>query len=256
MAAKMRKNGQMAIWVIVSLIIVASIGILLLAGNKKKIDTFVQETYDVEPYIERCARQSVRTTLAQTIPYGGFLKPKSYRQYNSMNIAYICENIGNFEPCISQHPVLLEEIRQELRQTIEPLIDGCFLDMKDVLEERGMEISLGSLNFDVAFGPRQIHLDIERPVTLKDRVTTRTFDRFDVTVVHPAYDLANVAVEISSQEAKYCYFEYVGYMILHPEFDIQKTALSDSTKIYTIKDIRTEEVMRIATRSCAIPPGV
>ncbi|HLC52957.1 MAG TPA: hypothetical protein VJK03_00280, partial [Candidatus Nanoarchaeia archaeon] len=65
-----------------------------------------------------------------------------------------------------------------------------------------------------------------------------------------------VAIEISSQEAKYCYFEYVGYMILHPEFDIQKTALSDSTKIYTIKDIRTEEVMRIATRSCAIPPGV
>ena len=256
MAAKIRKRGQMAIWVIVALIIVISIGILLLAGNKKKIDTFVQETYDVEPYIERCARQAVRETLTQMIPYGGFLKPKSYKQYNGMNITYLCENIGNFEPCISQHPVLLEEIRQELRQAIEPLIDECFLDMKDVLEERAITVSLGTLDFDVALGAQQINLNIERSVIIKDRETTRTFDRFDVSVVHPTYDLANVAIEISSQEAKYCYFEYVGYMILHPEFDIQKTALSDSTKIYTIKDIRTEEVMRIATRSCAIPPGV
>src|SRR3989344_3966711 len=114
MAAKIRKRGQMAIWVIVALIIVISIGILLLAGNKKKIDTFVQETYDVEPYIERCARQ----------------------------------------------PVLLEEIRQELRQAIEPLIDECFLDMKDVLEERAITVSLGTLDFDVALGAQQINLNI------------------------------------------------------------------------------------------------
>ena len=63
-------------------------------------------------------------------------------------------------------------------------------------------------------------------------------------------------MEISNQEAKYCYFEYVGYMLLYPKMDIEKFAMSDSTKIYTLKDKKSDKEMNIAIRSCAIPPGI
>lgn len=250
------KKGQVAIWVIVALVIVAGIGILLVAGGKKKIDTFVQETYDVEPYIERCARQAVRQALAEMLPQGGFAQPENYKQYLGMNVTYLCENIGHFEPCINQHPMLLEEIRGELQRTVEPEIDACFLDLQEIVAERNTEMNLGPLRTDVVLGPGQVRIDIERSVTLEDRGTKRQFEQFDVTIVHPAYDLLQVANEIASQEAKYCYFEYVGYMVLYPRFDIQKVALADSTKIYTISDVKSQEVMRIAIRSCAIPPGI
>lgn len=250
------KRGQIAIWVIVALVIVGSIGILLLAGEKKKIDTFVQETYDVEPYIERCARQAVRETLTEMIPQGGFVTPNNYKQYLGTNVTYHCENIGNFETCINQHPALITEMRAELERVLSPRIDGCFLDLQDALEKRNSEAKFGPLHLAVVLGPGQVHLDIGRATTLENKGTTRHFERFDVTVMHPAYDLATVAIEISSQEAKYCYFEYVGYMALYPQFDIRKTTLSDSTKIYSIKDVKSEEVMRIAIRSCAIPPGI
>ena len=69
------------------------------------------------------------------------------------------------------------------------------------------------------------------------------------------YDLASVANEIASQEAKFCYFEYVGFNILYNDFDIRKDTLSDSTKIYTIKHKKTAAEMNIAVRGCAIPAG-
>lgn len=250
------KRGQVAIWVIVALVIVAGIGILLIAGGKKKIDALVQETYDVEPYIERCARQATREALAEMLPRGGFAQPKNYKQYGGANITYLCENIGHFEPCVNQHPMLLEEIRSELRQTVEPEIDSCFLELHDILAERGVTMNLGSLRTDVVLGPGHVRLAVERRVTLEDRGTKREFERFDATLVHPAYDLIQVANEIASQEAKYCYFEYVGYMALYPRFDIQKTSLPDSTKIYTITETKSGEVVRIAIRGCAIPPGI
>jgi hypothetical protein len=250
------RKGQVAIWVIVALVIVVSVGILLIAGGKKNLDSFVQETYDVEPYIERCARQAVRGALTEILPQGGFAQPKNYRYYQGKNVTYLCENIGHFEPCINQHPMLLEEIKSELQKTVESEIDSCFLELQDVLTERNTATSLGPLHTDISLGPGQARLDIERQVTLEDRGTKRVFERFDVVVAHPAYDLIQIANEIASQEAKYCYFEYVGYMVLYPQFDIQKVSLSDSTKIYTITDTKSEEAMRIAIRSCAIPPGI
>ncbi len=256
MDAQVNKRGQMMIWVIVAIVIIVSIGVLLLAGDKKKIDTFVQETYDLEPFIERCARQGVRETLQVMLPQGGFVEPRNYKEHRGKNVTYLCENVGNFEPCINQHPMLLEEIRGELKRELAARIDSCFLDMESAFEKRNMDIVLGAQTVEVSLGPGQVRVDITRPVTLRDRGTERTYGSFEATIAHPAYDLARVAMEIASQEASYCYFEYVGYMMLYPQFDIQKTTLSDATKIYTIKETSSEEVMHLAVRSCAIPPGL
>ncbi len=255
-ARVINRRGQIAIWVIVALVIAVSIGILLLAGGKKKIEVFIQETYHADVFIERCARDATREALATMLPQGGFLEPKSYKQYRGKNVTYLCETVGYFEPCISQHPMLLEEIRAELSRALSSRLDECFLDLRETLEERGSEVTLGPLSLALALGPGQVKLDIRRPMNVDERGTTRTFENFDVTIAHPVYDLSQVAIEIASQEAKYCYFEYVGYMILYPRFDIKKTALSDSTKIYTITDIPSQETIQVAIRSCAIPPGV
>jgi len=97
---------------------------------------------------------------------------------------------------------------------------------------------------------------IGRKITLAKNEQSQTFNEYNIEVMNPLYDLSKVAIEIASQEAKYCYFEYVGYMILYPRFSIEKFAFSDSTKIYTIKDKYTNKEMNIAIRGCAIPPGI
>ena len=40
------------------------------------------------------------------------------------------------------------------------------------------------------------------------------------------------------------------------EVDIRKWVMSDSTKIYSIKDIASRQIMNLAIRGCAIPGGM
>ena len=85
---------------------------------------------------------------------------------------------------------------------------------------------------------------------------TMKYNEFNADIKSPLYNLAKIAIEIASQQAKFCYFEYVGYMILYPRYSIDVFAMSDSTKIYSIEDRESGKKLNIAIRSCAIPPGI
>ena len=77
-------------------------------------------------------------------------------------------------------------------------------------------------------------------------------------MISPLFDLANIAREIVNQEAKYCNFEYLGFMLFYPRFNIDKKAVGSAettSKIYIIEDRATNKRLFIAIRSCAIPPG-
>src|SRR3989344_2411749 len=207
------KAGQVSLWVIIAIAIVAIVGLLALLRQKPLPE--IDNIESPERTIESCARDAIYETVKLMAPQGGFVSPRNYKKYDNINVAYLCENIGYFETCINQHPSLLAEIKEEIYNN-----------------------------------------SINKKMTLSSKEGTKNIEDFNFEIRHPLYELALVANEIASQEAKYCYFEYVGYMILYPEFDIKKTALSDSTKIYTILHKDSNSEMNIAIRSCAIPPGI
>ena len=66
------------------------------------------------------------------------------------------------------------------------------------------------------------------------------------------YELVRIAVDIVRNEARFCYFEYLGYMNLYPRYNIHLKVFSDSTEVYSIKDEYTQEEMNIAIRGCAL----
>ena len=70
------------------------------------------------------------------------------------------------------------------------------------------------------------------------------------------YDLAKLVQEITSQEAKYCSFEYLGFMQFHPEYNIKKFITSDSIIIYRVKAKETNEQFKFAVRGCVRPAGI
>ena len=45
-------------------------------------------------------------------------------------------------------------------------------------------------------------------------------------------------------------------MLLNQRFIIEKDSISDSIEIYKIKDKKTDKIMNVAIRGCAIPPGI
>lgn len=254
MGRKNNKKGQVTIWVIVAIVIVGMI--ILFFALRRLPQLPAKEVFEPQQYIEKCAKDSVNEAVGQMLPQGGFLEPKSFKLYNRTKITYLCENAGYFRPCIQQHPMFINEMGKEILGYIEPRMENCFESMKKDVEDRKGSVEMEKMNLSVSMAPGRIFVDVERKTRVTEGGSTKAYNSFNAEVLSPLYNLANVAIEIANNEAKYCYFEYVGYMILHPGLDIRKFMLSDSTKLYFIKDKQTGETMNIAIRGCAIPAGM
>ena len=248
------KKGQIAIFVIIAIVIVAILVIFFMINRKPILPN--QEEFNLQSSIEKCTRDSSEEALDIMIPQGGFIEPENYKTYKNIKTTYLCQNTGYFKPCISQHPMLINEEINEVENYITPLIEQCFLTVKTELEKRNYAVTLEPMKLNVSFGTNKVLVSINRKISLTKNEQTSRFDEFNIAITNPIYDLSKVAIEIASQEAKFCYFEYVGYMILYPKFSIEKFAFSDATKIYSIRDKNSNKEMNIATRSCAIPPGI
>lgn len=250
------KKGQMTIFVIIAIVIVAILIILFVFRKNVEKPIDFNEGSNSVPFVEGCARDSAKEALDLMLPQGGFVNPKNYISYNHINITYLCENVGYFEPCVNQHPVFLNEIRDEIYDYSYNDIDECFLSFKDEMESKNKQVEIGEMNLSYELAPNRVKIKIDRNMKITDGDKISNLNNFEVEIMHPVYELANVANEIASQEAKYCYFEYVGYMLTYPQFTIAENTLSDSTKIYSIKDNKSGKELNIATRGCAIPAGI
>ncbi len=250
------RKAQAAIWIILAIVLVGSMILFFTIERNSVVTTGQDRGLNPESFIDRCVRENTNRVIDLILPKGGFLEDTNTKLFNNINVSYICYNRGNYGVCINQHPLLLNEIRQEIVKGISPEIESCFRDLRLEAENRNWNVELGDMKIEVNLAPKKVFTEITRKAILTKGDTVQIFEKFESEFNSPIYDLGNVAIEIASQEAKYCYFEYVGYQILHPEFDIRKTAMSDSTKIYTIRDKYSNKEMNIAIRSCAIPAGI
>jgi hypothetical protein len=210
---------------------------------------------DPQGFIDNCIRGELRDAIDVMLPRGGFISPKDHVIYNDFQVVYLCKNINYYEPCITQHPIYITEIEQELETNIKDKIEQCFVLFESELEKRNYEYGGGEVEIGVTLRPGAVETTIYRDFSFSKQGVTRTFKEFVVAINSPLYDLAHVANEIASQEAKFCYFEYVGFNLLYPDISIRKDALGDSTKVYTLTHKKTGAEMNIAIRGCVIPAG-
>jgi hypothetical protein len=248
------KKAQMTIWAIVALLLMAGIVIVYLLA--RPVIPNAPENSDPKPLITSCIKDAVSEAQNLMLPQGGFTYPDNYRIYNGSKVSYLCKYNGYFHPCIQQHPMYLDELGGEFKRYISPKIENCFSELKTRYESEKYTVQIKEMNLSVHLGPGKIYVDLIRPITFEKRGAAFSLADFSLSVNSPLYDLASVATEISTQEAKYCYFEYVGYMILYPQFDIRKITMSEGTRIYTIKDTSTKKELNIAIRGCVIVPGI
>jgi hypothetical protein len=251
------KKGQMTVWVIVALAIVVVIILFFLLRGRVVPEPGGRPSEDPKAFIGECVRNSVNEVVDIMLPQGGFVSPNHVKMYKGKNVSYICYNRGNYHSCVNEHPLLLNEMTDEIDNYVTPRVDQCFDVYKFEMSKRGIVVDLEKeMDLEVKLGRNRIYVDIDRKVVVRDGDEVREIGKFDISIVSPLYDLGRVAMEIASQEVKYCYFEYVGYMILYPKYDIGVFPLSDNTKIYSIEDKKSEKELNIAIRSCAIPPGI
>lgn len=252
------KIGQVAIWIILGIVLVASIILFFVIVNN---ESFVgpsdsDSALDVESFMKTCSEDSVQEAVNIMLPQGGLISPKIFATFDGVNIEYTCLNNGQFSPCIHQHPLLVNEMKNEIDAYATPKIESCFIEMMEEFERRNSQVQMSN-NFDVKVGMKTdaVVLEIERQITVEKQGEKRNIEKIEFEITNPVYNLALIAMEIADQEANYCYFEYLGYSNLYPRYQIEKFTMSDSTGIYKIRDNESGKEMSIAIKSCVIRAG-
>ena len=251
---KMNKQGQVAIWIIIALVIVA-LTALIFVIKPSFLSSSQSELYP-QTLISSCISEAVNSATDIMLPQGGFIAPLNYKLHDNIKVSYLCQNIGQFRPCINQHPLLISEMEGEIANYITPKIDECFTSMKDTFQKQKYSVSMGDMTLNVSLMKGYAVVDINRSVVLTKNGQSQNYDSFQTKTTNPSYEMARVAEEIADQEAKYCYFEYVGYSILYPQFTVRAERMSDDTKIYSIEDKYSTKEMNLAIRGCSLPAGI
>jgi hypothetical protein len=254
MAEKMKKKAQIAIWVVIAMVLVASI-LLYFFVNKSNITT-TQTMFNPQQAIEKCTEDAVNEATDIMLPQGGFLEPNYYKLHNGTKIVYLCHTPEYFKTCINLHPMLLAEIKEQIRDYIKPKVEQCFDFMKDEAGKRNIVVGLGEMKLNVSLALGRIFVNVTRETKITEKETTRILEDYGFEILNPIYKLANIANDIANGESSGCNFNYLTYMFVKQDVDIRKNTLSDYTRLYKITDKDSGKEMNIAIRSCAIPVGL
>lgn len=247
-------RGQVIVWVFVALGITATFVLLLsIKTNPQRQEITVD---DPVTYMQTCVRDAIVDELDSRLPRGGIVDKGISLEYNNLSRTYYCYTRSLFQPCLMHHPLPLETLTTQLISATRPLVESCFASLQEQLEASGKETIMRSLTYSLLFAPHSLEITLERPFTIIDRGTTREYQTFSFTMKTPVYELIDLAREIASQEAQFCYFEYAGYMILYPAISIEKKTIQDGIKLYTLKDVSSKQELTFATRGCVLPAGL
>ncbi len=254
-----KKKGQIAIFVIIGFLFVVILVVLFLI--RPRLEHKDEPSYmDPQNYMDDCMQEAAKEAISLISKQGGYINPPNYLPYKGNNLSYTCYNINFYQPCVMQTPQLIKHVSNQIKIYSEPKINNCFSALKQGLEKRGYDVSIDDKSYlEVEFGPRRVFLDIDRGFVMRKSGEVKSFDSFNSIIIDPIYDFAEIAQEISNQEARFCHAEYIGLSFSYPRFRIDKNQYGSgltASKVYTIAEISSGREFLFAVRSCAMPGGL
>lgn len=248
---RMNKRGQLTIFIIIAVVIVAVILIIFLYP---RLPTIFGAELAPSSYLSSCIEKDAKTAISQLAEQGGQLNPEGFIVYQDKKIKYLCYAANNYETCKVQQPLIKQNFQDELSTILTPKINNCINNLKKEYESRRFSVSAQSAASSIEIIPHSINILITAPMTItKD--TTQTFRDFNIKLDSEIYDLLLTASSIIEFESTFGDSETTLYLQYYPDLKIEKTQLSDGTTIYKLSNVITKESFTFASRSIPWPPG-
>src|SRR3989344_7255597 len=118
----LNKKGQVAIFIMIAIVIVAVILAVFLYPRAS-----IESTSEFTPtsYLKSCIEPDVKRSLEVLGKNGGYLQPEGFLEYKSEKIKYLCYVSEYYKTCTIQQPLLKEQVEKELNQILKTRADGC-----------------------------------------------------------------------------------------------------------------------------------
>ncbi len=249
----MEKRGQVAIFVIVALLIVAIvIGVAFFRDSLP----FVSTT-DVDPvgFLKDCIEPEAREALEVLSKQGGYLNPEGFILHEGVEIKYLCYTSEFYKTCVVQQPLIKKHVETELEDILQPKAELCVNNLKQEYEDRNFDVNSGDVDIDVEIVQKRVEVGFLAPMTIVKGDERRSFEDFGVKIKSEMDSLLGIASTIVEFEAFYGDADPATFMLYYPNLRIEKNRLGDGTTIYKISDVVTKESFTFASRSLVWPPG-
>ena len=255
MMNRIEKRGQVTIFIIVGIMIVVGI-LLLIFLTKDGVDAVTPTDLGPRDFIVSCVEDIVEDSLDRAMENGGEIVASQSIRYQGEEWNYLCYQADYYQGCYNLHPMLELQIEMQIDTDTRTDVQTCFNEMEKDFEGRGVDVDIsGGKNYSIDLLPGFVRVTLDKDVEVLGEGGGLAFDDFGFEIQSPIYNLVRVAREIVNSESQFCYFEYNGYMLLYPEYDIRRIDYMDS-KMYRVIDRWSGDEFKFAVRSCAYPAGI
>ncbi len=242
------KRGQVTIFIIIALLIVAGIALILTLSPGVR-ETFGGEPENPRQYIQNCLEDRINEDLELISIHGGTIdEPKDYFLYEENKLQYLCYTNKTYETCVVEVPFIANSIEKELEEDLESEVRTCFNSLETEYE-KNYDVTLKRGDFRVELLPKKVVLRMEHEVILRKGDETQTHEDFSIFVNNNIYELSRIASSIIDWEEAYGDADPIAYMALYPDLKVEKHLQNDGTAIYLIEDKNTGDKFQFASRS-------
>ncbi len=254
MASKYNKRGQITIFIIIAVVVVAFIALAYTIYPKIR-DSIGQESKNPQSFISECVKDELEQYVDLISKQGGSLEPEHFSMYMGDKIEYLCYTNEYYKTCTVQQPMLKQHIERELQGSIAPQVDACFNSLKSNYEGKGYSVQIQPGEVKVELLPKKIIGTFDYKVTItKDG--TETYNIFNIMLNNNLYELISISNSIIEWETTYGDVDPGMYMTYYKDLKVEKKKQQDSTKIYIVTDKNDNKIFQFASRSVAWPPGL
>lgn len=247
------KKGQVTIFIIVAIVIV--IAIVALFIFREDLVKVLGKEINVQDEIQSCVEESISSAIPQIIANAADPNPQKSIRYRGVNYTYICYQENDYLPCYNTHPLMKKTITELIKEETKEEIATCFLSVLEDASAKGYTIKEGSLDYSIKLVPGSVIVTVKKDIDLTLEESSQSYNDFSFEIDSNLFELMSLTSEIVNYESQYCEFDYHNYMIIYPEYSIQRV-IYDSSKIYSLEYIDSKEKIKFAVRGCVVPPGI
>jgi len=250
MVKKISKRGQLTIFIIVAIVIVAVIIILFYPRIQKTF--FVPKT--PQGFLESCVNEDLQKAVLKLENQGASLNPENYIYYNNNKVNYLCYTNEYYKTCTMQVPFVKEQFEKELKTAIEKKAEECVNSLVQDYRSKGYEVTSKKPEVSVELVLKNIKIEIALNLILK-KENTESYEKLVILKDSDIYNLVSISESILNWEARYGDSAPETFMQYYPDLRIEKLKQGDGSKIYIVGNRETNENFIFATRSLSWPAG-
>lgn len=253
-----QKKGQVTIFVIIAILLISAIVLFFVFRTQITPQKGESVETNINSFLSSCLNDNIQERIKLLAIQGGYAEPLGIDfMFNnegvSRKIPYLCYAQESGSLCMNQEPMLMQHLKNEMKDYLADDIRNCFDELTQSLESSGyvVDATYRTAEIDLTQKKALIKFDAQLALTKGDETTRH--ENFEVSVPTRIYELANAVHDILNKEADSCSFGNYGfivYIIFHPQFNIERIQTANSDIIYIIQHPVSEEEFRFAVRNC------